>query len=228
MRSHDAPPQSPGCAEGCHRPPQHPASGAGRSVSACTFVHARSASAHGWPVTVEPTSLGWLVLRDDGMPRTPIRPDRAAADRQACRSLQDRHCRGELARTQLPSQEIWLGLAPRQTQNASSARHTGRHHRCQRMPAARHPGLCRSLKAPADSGSPGRLGRGPHPGRISLRARPGHGDPLVAPPGRPLAQKACSSTPPAGSCRQSSSSPPRLPSSPRAHGWPCSRSGYLS
>jgi hypothetical protein len=124
--------------------------------------------------------------------------------------------------------EIWLGLAPRQTQNASSARHTGRHHRCQRMPAARHPGLCRSLKAPADSGSPGRLGRGPHPGRISLRARPGHGDPLVAPPGRPLAQKACSSTPPAGSCRQSSSSPPRLPSSPRAHGWPCSRSGYLS
>jgi hypothetical protein len=61
--------------------------------------------------------------------------------------------------------EIWLGLAPRQTQNASSARHTGWHRGCQRMPAARHPGLCRSLKAPADSGSPGRLGRGPHPGR---------------------------------------------------------------
>ena len=136
MRSHDAPPQSFGCAEGCHRPPQHPASGAGRSVSACTFVHARSASAHGWPVTVEPTSLGWLVLRDDGMPRTPIRPDRAAADRQACRSLQDRHCRGELARTQLPSQagDVLKGLQREASRNVQGRRYVSVP-RCAYVPA---------------------------------------------------------------------------------------------
>lgn len=136
MRSHDAPPQSVGCAEGCHRPPQHPASGAGRSVSACTFVHARSASAHGWPVTVEPTSLGWLVLRDDGVPRAPIRPERAAADRQACRSLQDRHCRGELARTQLPSQagDVLKALQREASRNVQGRRYVSIR-RCAYVPA---------------------------------------------------------------------------------------------
>ena len=59
------------------------------------------------------------------MPRTPIRPDRAAADRQACRSLQDRHCRGEPARTQLPSQagDVLKGLHREASRNVQGRRY---------------------------------------------------------------------------------------------------------
>lgn len=70
------------------------------------------------------------------MPRTPIRPERAAADRQACRSLQDRHCRGELARTQLPSQagDVLKGLQREASRNVQSRRYVSVR-RCAYVPA---------------------------------------------------------------------------------------------
>ena len=100
--------------------------------------------------------------------------------------------------------ELWLGLAPRQTQNPSSARHADRHHRCRRMPTTRHPGLCRSLKAPARS----RLHAGP--------SRPGTALWPDIPSGR-LGHFADTSRPPGIQLPPQRLGPPQWPRRPQ---WP--------
>jgi hypothetical protein len=118
--------------------------------------------------------------------------------------------------------ELWLGLAPRPTQNPSSARHADRHHRCRRMPTARHPGLCRSLKTSVRSrlhAGPSRPGTASWPDIPSGPARPLRGYiPAARNPAAAAAARPAAMAPSAAVARPAAVTPPQGPEE-----WPAGR-----